>query len=86
MERYHNVRGLDIPMYDPLLMCVLNSTTHKDKQVQSFLSVQLVLVAVYKPQLVGFNSASADLKAFVQRAVVLGIQAKGFCSRPNNQA
>ncbi len=40
-------------------------------------------VGQYKPQLVGFNSASADLKAFIQRAIVLGIQAKGFCSRPN---
>ena len=40
-------------------------------------------VGQYKPQLVGFNSASADLKAFIQRAIVLGIQAKGFCTRPN---
>jgi len=40
-------------------------------------------IGEYKPQLVGFNSASADLKAFIQRAVVLGIQAKNFCTRPN---
>ena len=40
-------------------------------------------VGQYKPQLVGFNSASADLKAFIQRSIVLGIQAKGFCTRPN---
>ena len=40
-------------------------------------------VGQYKPQLVGFNSASADLKAFIQRGIVLGIQAKGFCARPN---
>jgi len=40
-------------------------------------------VGQYKPQLVGFNSASADLKAFIQRAVILGIQARDFCRRPN---
>jgi len=40
-------------------------------------------VGQYRPQLVGFNSASADLKALIQRATVLGIRAKEFCSRPN---
>jgi len=40
-------------------------------------------VGQYKPQLVGYNSASADLKAFIQRSVVLGIQAVEFCRRPN---
>jgi len=40
-------------------------------------------VGQYKPQLVGFNSASADLKAFIQRSIVLGIQASEFCRRPN---
>jgi predicted PolB exonuclease-like 3'-5' exonuclease len=43
----------------------------------------LTTIGKYKPQLVGFNSASADLKAFIQRAIVLGLQAKGFCTRPN---
>ncbi len=37
----------------------------------------------YKPQLVGFNSASADLKALIQRAVVLGLSMPEFCKRPN---
>jgi len=37
----------------------------------------------YKPQLVGFNSASADLKAMVQRSVVLGLAMPDFCKRPN---
>ena len=40
-------------------------------------------VGQYKPQLVGYNSASADIKAFIQRSIVLGTQAKGFCTRPN---
>jgi len=37
----------------------------------------------YKPQLVGFNSTSADLKAMIQRSVVLGLSMPNFCKRPN---
>ncbi len=37
----------------------------------------------YKPQLVGYNSASADLKAMIQRSVVLGLSIPDFCRRPN---
>lgn len=37
----------------------------------------------HRPQLVGFNSADSDLKIFVQRAVALGVQAAGFCKRPD---
>jgi len=35
-----------------------------------------------KPQLVGFNSSSADLKILVQRGVANGIRASDFCVRP----
>jgi 3'-5' exonuclease len=34
------------------------------------------------PQLVGFNSLDADIKILIQRGVVLGVEAGGFCSRP----
>lgn len=34
------------------------------------------------PQLVGYNSADADLKILLQRAVVHGLQAGRFCARP----
>jgi 3'-5' exonuclease len=34
------------------------------------------------PQVVGYNSHSADLKILVQRAVVKGIEASAFCERP----
>jgi predicted PolB exonuclease-like 3'-5' exonuclease len=36
-----------------------------------------------RPQLVGFNSTASDLKILVQRAAVLGLQAPGFCARPD---
>ncbi|MDO5462629.1 MAG: hypothetical protein Q4F99_03985 [bacterium] len=34
-----------------------------------------------KPQLVGFNSKNSDLRVLMQRALVLGIPAKGFLER-----
>ena len=43
----------------------------------------LQAVGKNKPQLVGFNSQSADLKIFIQRAIVNGISAPGFCDRPD---
>jgi predicted PolB exonuclease-like 3'-5' exonuclease len=36
-----------------------------------------------KPQLVGYNSHSADIKIMIQRGIAQGIQAAGFCSRPD---
>ena len=35
-----------------------------------------------QPQLVGFNSRNSDLRILVQRALALGIPAKGFLNRP----
>ena len=37
----------------------------------------------HKPQLIGYNSHASDLKIMVQRAIILGLEAQGFCSRPN---
>ncbi len=36
-----------------------------------------------RPQLVGFNSLGSDLKILVQRGVILGLAAPGFCTRPD---
>ena len=36
-----------------------------------------------KPQLVGFNSLRSDLKILVQRGLILGLSAPGFCERPD---
>src|SRR5690349_18269368 len=36
-----------------------------------------------RPQLVGFNSTSADLPALFQRALVNGLHLKDICARPN---
>jgi predicted PolB exonuclease-like 3'-5' exonuclease len=36
-----------------------------------------------RPQLVGFNSLQSDLKILIQRGLVLGLSAPGFCERPD---
>lgn len=36
-----------------------------------------------RPQLVGFNSVQSDLKILVQRGLILGLSAPGFCERPD---
>jgi len=42
----------------------------------------LEAVGARQPQLVGFNSQKADLKILLQRGLASGIQAEGFCRRP----
>jgi predicted PolB exonuclease-like 3'-5' exonuclease len=36
-----------------------------------------------RPQLVGFNSLFSDLRILIQRGVLLGLSAPGFCQRPD---
>ena len=48
----------------------------------AILSTFLNAVGEHKPQLVGFNSHSADIKILIQRAIVNGISAPDFCKRP----
>jgi len=43
----------------------------------------LQAVGKHRPQLVGYNSHSADLKILVQRALVNGLSAPDFCQRPD---
>ncbi len=46
--------------------------------LESFLNA----IGKFKPQLVGYNSVSADLKIMIQRSIINGIQASDFCRRP----
>ena len=45
-------------------------------------SLFLNTIGKRSPQLVGFNSHSADLKIMIQRAITRGITAPAFCTRP----
>ena len=79
IERYESDRKVKLH----LLSLPRNLEDPGQISEKSIVGTFLDKVGQYKPQLVGFNSASADLKAFIQRAVVLGIQAVEFCRRPN---
>jgi predicted PolB exonuclease-like 3'-5' exonuclease len=43
----------------------------------------LAALGKHKPQLVGYNSLDADLKILIQRGLILGVRAAGFCARPD---
>jgi predicted PolB exonuclease-like 3'-5' exonuclease len=43
----------------------------------------LEAVGQKKPQIVGFNSQNADIKILVQRAIVKGVEARDFATRPD---
>jgi len=49
----------------------------------SIIGTFLQAVGKHHPQLVGFNSHSADLKILIQRALVNGMSAPDFCKRPD---
>jgi predicted PolB exonuclease-like 3'-5' exonuclease len=40
-------------------------------------------LGTHRPQLVGFNSLQSDLKILIQRGLILGLAAPGFCERPD---
>jgi len=50
---------------------------------RSIIGTFLQAIGKHHPQLVGYNSHSADLKILVQRGVVNGLSAPDFCRRPD---
>ncbi len=75
------VRGNDVKLHLLSLPKDSHDPDHVDEKhvVGTFLGK----AGQYKPQLVGFNSASADIKAMIQRSVVQGLTLPEFCKRPN---
>lgn len=53
-----------------------------ERSEAAIISTFLNAVGERKPQLVGFYSGNADLPILVQRGIVNGIRAAGFCKRP----
>jgi len=79
VERHQT--GNDVKLH--LLSLPRDSQDPTQIDEKSVVGTFLSKVGQYKPQLVGFNSAGADLKAMIQRSVVLGLSMPGFCKRPN---
>ncbi len=65
------------------LMCIPRNSESADEIRESHVvGTFLDALGRCRPQLVGFNSIDSDLKIMVQRGVVLGLRAEGFCARP----
>lgn len=58
-------------------------TDEKETREATVISRFLQGIGDRKPQIVGYNSLNADLKILIQRGVILGVRAAGFCSRPD---
>ena len=75
-----------IPGGDPSLKLISLPTDPLDFQKsdeKAMLASFLKSVGRRKPQLVGYNSAQADVPILLQRAIVLGLPGFGFSDRPN---
>ena len=79
VERHQT--GGDVKLH--LLSLPRDSKDTEQTNEQNVVGTFLSKVGEYKPQLVGFNSASADIKTMIQRSVVLGLSVPSFCKRPN---
>ncbi|MBF0424764.1 MAG: 3'-5' exonuclease [Magnetococcales bacterium] len=55
----------------------------REETERSIVEKFLHSVGKNKPVLVGYNSLAADLRILVQRGMILGVQAREFCHRPN---
>lgn len=57
-------------------------TENENKSEQYILKTFLDTLGKHKPQLIGYNSVSADLRILIQRGVAKGIEAGMFAKRP----
>jgi predicted PolB exonuclease-like 3'-5' exonuclease len=53
-----------------------------DRTESTIISRFLTAIGNVRPQLVGYNSAGFDLPVLYQRAIIHGLEIKGFCRRP----
>lgn len=65
----------------------LTSLPHDSKDPEQILEKNIIgsflkAIGTHKPQLVGYNSYSSDLKILIQRGLAQKVQAKDFCRRP----
>lgn len=65
-----------------LLSLPKNAESESDRDEAHMLTRFLEGIGRNKPQLVGYNSQGADIKILIQRSIVNGISAPGFCQRP----
>jgi len=78
VTRYVETEGIKINLHS----IPSSSADSKYASEADIIGTFLQAMGKRRPQLVGYNSLSADLKILIQRGVSNGIQAPEFCSRP----
>jgi predicted PolB exonuclease-like 3'-5' exonuclease len=58
-------------------------TSEEETDEEHIVGTFLDALGKTRPQLVGFNSLNSDLKILIQRGLILGLSAPGFCKRPD---
>ena len=79
VTRYEEKDNTKVELHSLPSIPVKSSETDEKYIIETFLDI----LGRYKPQIVGYNSISADLKILIQRGIANGIQAKEFSKRPN---
>jgi predicted PolB exonuclease-like 3'-5' exonuclease len=79
VTRYAETEGIKIRLHS----LPSDSSDLKHIGEESIIGTFLQALGKRKPQLVGYNSLSSDLKILIQRGVANGIQACEFCARPD---
>ncbi|MGH7885658.1 MAG: 3'-5' exonuclease [Thermodesulfobacteriota bacterium] len=79
VSRHQNEEGVKVEIHSLPSIPTSNCDTSENYILETFLNT----VGKHKPQIVGYNSVSADLKILIQRGVTKGIKAGLFAARPD---
>lgn len=80
VSRHREADGIKLKLHSLPSIPVKQEETDERYIIDTFLGT----IGNNKPQIVGYNSVSADLRILVQRGIANGIQAKSFSERPDN--
>lgn len=78
VTRYMEEKGVEVKLHS--IPSGPSETRHVSEA--EIIGTFLQVLGKRRPQLVGYNSLSADLKILMQRGVSNGVQAAEFCARP----
>jgi len=79
VTRHNDPDGVKVKLHSLPSIPVKKEETDENYIIKTFLDT----MGDFKPQIVGFNSVSADLRILVQRGVAKGIEAGSFSTRPD---
>ena len=79
VTRHEEKDGIKVELHSLPSLPVKSGQTDEKYIIGTFLDT----LGKHKPQIVGYNSVSADLKILIQRGIANGIQAREFSKRPD---